>query len=233
MRLKRIISIAMTPPIAIALGLLTSASVSRAAIDLNPVTIDCGDGYPIHANLTLTELTRVQGIIQAMISDPLGSPACTLTQGGTGVEDDPFIFGSGTYGSIVNCELRFHVKASTDETGAAHGFQFVKAPEDNCGTAPPPAGELRANVTCVAVLNNVGEMRGIVRESSGLFSEPIIDIHPGDVMFTQAQENAQPVPDQINQFKDPPGTQNSCVAQIDQTQAFPLDSGDLEVHSGS
>jgi hypothetical protein len=73
-------------------------------------------------------------------------------------------------------------------------------------------------------------MRGIVSESTGLFATTTIDIHPGDVMFTQAQENAPPVPDDINQYKDPPSTEQACVAQIDSVSAFPLDSGDIEVH---
>jgi hypothetical protein len=218
-------------PVSVASALLLGMTVPRADIGLNAVTIDCGDGYPIHANVSLAELTKLEGVIQAMAADPVSAPPCSLTQDAQPeqTETRPFIFGSGTYGSPVNCELRFHVKASLDANGDAHGFQRVIAPPDNCGAAPPGGGELTANVTCVAVAGNIGEMRGIVSESTGLFASSIIDIHPGDVMFTQAQENTPPVPDEINQYKDPPNTEHQCVPQIDSVAAFPLDSGDIEV----
>jgi hypothetical protein len=138
------------------------------------------------------------------------------------------VFGGGTYGSVTSCELRFRIKASYDATGDAHGFQTVKAPPDNCGLGPG-GGELKATVTCVAVLGNVGEMRGIVTESTGPLFSGFLQIQPGDVLFTQAQENTPPIPDQIFQDKGLPGSQNACVAEIDPAQKFPLDSGDLEV----
>ena len=233
-RRKRLVSFGLTLLVSASSALLigmVSPSADIGLPTLSPVTVDCGDGYPIHTNVNTTQLAKLQRVIQVMLADPGDSPACTLSQDSqqSDRETRSFVFGAGTYGSPVNCELKFRVKASIDEDGVAHGFQHVKAPEDNCGTAPAPAGVLKAGVTCLAVAGNTGEMRGIVTQSTGLFASPAIDIHPGDVMFTQAQENSPPVADQINQYKYPPGTEHACVAQIDSIAAFPLDSGDIEV----
>jgi hypothetical protein len=234
-RLRRLLSVGLTVAFSVTSALVMGMAAPRADIGLNPVTIDCGDGAPIHASVNLAELAKLERVIQAMVADPSDPTVCSMTQNSqpTASETHTFVIGEGTYGSVVNCELRFRVKASVDEYGNVRGFQHVTAPSDNCGVpgAGPGAGTLKANVTCVAVVGNVGEMRGIVSESTGLFATTTIDIHPGDVMFTQAQENAPPVPDDINQYKDPPGTEQACVAQIDSVSAFPLDSGDIEVHN--
>jgi hypothetical protein len=230
LKLKRLISIGLTVPFSVTSALIVGMATPSADIGLNPVTIDCGDGAPIHANLNLTELAKVQGAAQAMLADPSDPSPCSLAQGSQPEpsETHPFVFGGGTYGSVINCELRFRIKASVDATGEAHGFQFAKAPPDNC-VGTPGDGELKATVTCVAVLGNVGEMRGIVTESTGPLFSGYLKIKPGDVLISQAEENAPPIADQIFQFQGAPDSQNACVAEIDNVQKFPLDSGDVEV----
>ncbi len=174
-------------------------------------------------------LRRIAPFGVALAVALLGAMVFGVASAGAAVGGNhPSLVGAGTYGSIVNCELKFAVVGFLDGSGKAHGFQSATAPADNCGVGPG-GGELRATVTCVGVLGNTAEVRGIVTESTGPLFSTYLGIHQGDVLFTQGQENTAPVPDQVFQDKGLPGTQNACVGEIDPLK-FPLDSGDIEVH---
>jgi hypothetical protein len=236
MGLKKLLSIGTAVPVALTSALLLGLTGAGATdlLGLNSVTVDCGDGSPIHSSVDLQELTKLQGVMREMALDPTDPTdvSCNMNQDTDGQqhESHPFVVGAGSYGASYQCSDAFKIKASVDEDGHAHGFQRVTAPYDNCGIAPPGGGHLTATVTCLAVNGKVAEMRGIVQESTGQFAAFPISIHPGDVMFSQVRENPDPVKDEINQYKDPSGSL-TCVPQLDATQSQPIDRGDIDVHA--
>jgi hypothetical protein len=217
---------------ALVLGLTSASSVGL--LGLNPVTVNCGDGAPIHTSVDLQELTKLQGVMREMaVVNPadLSDVSCTMSQDTDGhqPESHPFIVGAGSYGAIYNCSITFKIKASVED-GQAKGFQRATTSADACpGFGLSGVSRLKATVTCLAVSGKVGEMRGIVQESTGIFAA-YFDIHPGDVMFSQARENPEPIKDEINQFKDPLGSL-TCIPQLDPSQSQPIDRGDIDVHA--
>src|SRR4030081_1357476 len=136
----------------LAMALFMVAPVPAAAIGLNPVTVDCRDGAPIHANVDLQELTKLTGVMQSMAADS-SEGACNINQGSQREEHEthPFVVGAGLYGAELGCGIKFKLKASLDEDGGAHGFQTATPPSsDNCGAGPGPSF-IKASVTCLAV----------------------------------------------------------------------------------
>lgn len=229
----------LTVPLALMSALLIgSANASADLVALNPVTIDCGDASPIHANVDLAELTKLQGLMPGMVADPNDptNVGCNLNQDPQAEEHETHIFviGSGVYGESpnpnLNCGIGFRLKASIDEDGGAHGFQTIKIlSPDNCG-AGPGKSNLKATVTCLAVGhdgagNKVAEMRGIVTEASGPYFQGFAS--PGDGLYTDVTESPTGVPDQILQSTTDPSTVNTCVAT---GGLFPLNRGDIDIH---
>lgn len=235
MKLRRLLSIGTAAPIVIASVLAfgtTTASADIGPPAVYPVTVDCGDGAPISANVDLQGLTKLQGAIPYMAADPanpsdVGCGLSSTSSTSQGSDSRPFVIGGGSYGAMFNCSTKFKIKASVDGGGRVHGFQRATAPDDNCGFGPGE-GHITATVVCVAVSGKVAEMRGIVTESTGPLFNGYFGIAPGDVFFSQVRENPDPVKDEINQFKDPSGSL-TCVPQLDSTQSQPIDRGDIDV----
>jgi len=236
MGLKRLLSIGLAVPVSLSLALVFGLTSGAAAnlFGMTAVTVNCGDGAPIHSSVNLQELAKLQGVMREMAVNPAdpSDAGCSMNQetDGNQRESHPFVVGAGSYGAIYSCSITFKIKASVDEDGHAHGFQRATTSADACpGIGLSGASRLRATVTCLAVSGKVGEMRGIVQESTGLFAA-YFDIHPGDVMFSQVRENPEPIKDEINQFKDPSGSL-TCIPQLDPTQSQPIDRGDIDVHA--
>jgi hypothetical protein len=236
MGLKKLLSIGLAVPVALtsALALGLSGAGATDLLGLNPVTVDCGDGSPIHSSVDLQELTKLQGVMREMTLNPADPTdvSCNMSQDTDGQqhESHPFVVGAGSYGAMLSCSITFKIKASVDEEGRAQGFQRATTSADACpGIGLSGVSRLKATVTCLAVSGKVGEMRGIVQESTGLFAD-YFDIHPGDVMFSQVRENPDPMKDEINQFTDPKRSL-TCVPQLDLNQSQPIDRGDIDVHS--
>ena len=235
MKFSRLVSICAAIPISAAAALIASVAPAPADTGLPavyPVTVDCGDGAPISANVDLQGLTKLQGAIPYMAADPanpadVGCALSSTNSNSQGSDTRPFVIGGGSYGAVFNCSTKFKIKASVDGGGRVHGFQRATAPEDNCGFGPGE-GHITATVVCVAVSGKVAEMRGIVTESTGPLFNGFFGIAPGDVFFSQVRENPDPVKDEINQFKDPSGSL-TCVPQLDSTQSQPIDRGDIDV----
>jgi hypothetical protein len=234
---KKRFSAGLALPIAVVAMTISSASPA-AALGLNPVTINCGDGSAIHANVDLTELTKLQGAMQGMVADP-NDPTdmgCDLSQDSQAnqTETHIFVIGSGVYGEspdpTQNCAIAFKLKASVDEDGQARGFQTVKIlTPDNCG-AGPGKSSLKANVTCLAAGhdpsgNKVAEMRGIVTDASGPYFQGFAKA--GDGILADVTESQHGVPDQITQEIIAPSAAKACIAT---GGLFSLNRGDIDIH---
>src|SRR5690349_11016785 len=101
-----------------------------AAAAQGPVTVDCGDGFPISGTIDIDSVTQLEGSIQGMLDNPSGT-TCSLSQ--LSVTDplstpsDPgsFAVGGGRYDRDV-CPLNFALSGHVDASGA-HGTQTITA----------------------------------------------------------------------------------------------------------
>lgn len=198
---------------------MAPASADIGLPTLNPVTIDCGDGSPIYTSVDPTQLTKLQGIVSAMVE---AGQACVVTQQphDPALEAKAMMVGAGVYGTADGCPSRFTVKAHLDSQGF-HGTQTFKfiGTDPLCNT-----GFLQASVTCLQVAGTVGEARGIVQEAGG---GNITGFAPvGTVWGTDGTDSPDGLRDMVTQFIDNPGTEGSCVAQ---SGVFPLDRGNIKV----
>jgi hypothetical protein len=230
-RFRRLLSIGLTMPVSIASALLLGMTVPRAAVGLNPVTIDCGDADRISASVDLATLTKLESVMQEMLLNPTGE-TCTLTQqqdpGDS--ESRPFVVGAGSYHFDI-CHINFVVRAFRNANGL-HGVQRIAFPPDTPASCGGP-GTLKTNITCLDVAGNVAQVKGVVQESTGQFANPDPNnpnyAPPGSVVSTDAQDNETGLPDMVEQspppFADPA---DKCTAAIS-AFAFPLDRGHIEV----
>jgi hypothetical protein len=206
------------------------------------VGIDCGDGAPISGSVDATTLTELQGAVQAMVDNPSGM-TCSLTLGaldplGSANSPGSFVVGGGRYGlTPSDCVINFSVSAHVDQHGAAHGTQT--ATEPNTPNNQPCGGEghVKADVTCVAVLGNMAEVRGDIMEQSGSLSSQFFFPPNAPVWFTVVQDNGRPntgVPDRIEQGVDAAGTENNCATDLagQGPPFFTVDNGNVTVHGG-
>lgn len=202
------------------------------------VTIDCGDGSPINASVDLATLTKLEASIQSMIDNPSGM-SCSLSQPvsvdplSSGNDPGSFVVGGGRYFAPgTSCAINFGLSGHVDKNGVAHGTQT--ATESNSTQECGGQGHIKANVTCVAVAGTFAEVRGDIMEQSGSLGPD--SFPPGlTVLATDVQDNGKPstgIPDQIEQFVDSPGTENSCVAGITYPPPFEVDHGNITVHGG-
>jgi hypothetical protein len=183
---------------------------------LSLVTLECGDGDPLHITADVETIEKLQGAVQAMMENPAGLvcslstaplPAPTVTTNPTGSttndDDDggscgneehfrhPYVFGAGEYRASVlgGCLVHFNLKAKVNRSGP-HGIQKVRLAEQQPVDAPAycsQGGELKANVTCVDVVDNTAEIRGIISEGTGLFAARV-----GEVLVTGVIDNGRP-----------------------------------------
>ena len=210
-----------------AASFLLSAPAPAAALGGTPVTIDCGDGYPISATVSLDQLTKLEAIIQDLATYPSGT-ACSLNQGTADPNGSTgtYAFGAGHYG-LSGCFFNFSFKAAYDHQGNLRGFQRVHALESN----PPDCGEpyFVANVTCLAVSGNQAEVRGVISQGDdGFGTGHDLD---GQTGITDGQDSLKGTPDMVDQGYDVAGTQNACTAPgVNAAFEFPVD-GHVEVSS--
>ncbi len=191
-----------------ALTLLVAAPGSASALGGTPVTIDCGDGFPISATVSLGRLTKLQAILQDLVTYPSGT-SCSLTQGtadpngSTGM----YAFGAGHYGAS-GCFFNFSFKGAYDRQGNLHGFQRVHGLESN----PQDCGEAYfvADVTCLAVSGNQAEVRGVISEGDDGFGNGH-DLD-GQTGITDGQDSLQGTPDMVDEAYLPFGAQTACQA---------------------
>jgi len=206
------------------------------------VAIDCGDGDPLRVVVDADAVAKLQDAVQLTIYDPLGpicsisvsappppapapvvvSPtattALTIDTASTYLETDdprfrfPFVFGNGQYRNnhIGGCLVRSHLKARQDRRGF-RGFQEVRGLEVQC------PGRVRATVTCIAVVGNAAQIRGIIVEADGIFAPRL-----GEVIITDVVDNGRPsdtnrdLIDQKTTARDPAGVaENGCVVADD------------------
>lgn len=220
-------------PLAVVSALFMGLASPSADIGVYPISIDCGDGEPITANVDILALTKLEAVIQDMVANPTGEN-CSLTQGSApnSTETRPFVLGSGSY-HAGPCQVNFTVRAFRTPSGL-HGAQRVTFPPDtpiDCGGP----GTIRTNVTCLSIIGNVAQVKGIVTESSGGFNQPIQQGFPnpdfspeGSVFATDAQDNIDPSPDMVEHIPPPyADPADACAAQL--IQPFPLDRGHIEV----
>jgi hypothetical protein len=219
---RRIAALAIALPTALLTGIAT-ASADIGLPTLTQVTIDCNDGAPIYTSLGAAQLTKLDGVISAMVE--AGQP-CALSQGphDPSLDAKAMMVGAGVYGTADGCPNRFTVNAHLDAHGV-HGSQTFKfiGSDPLCTT-----GFLQASVTCLSVTGNVGEARGIVQEAGG---GNITDFAPvGTVFGTDGTDSPSGVQDMVTQQIFDPGTEQGCAAQ---GGFFPLDRGNIQVGGGS
>jgi hypothetical protein len=198
----------------------TSADIGPSA--LNPVTVDCGDGSRISANLTIAALTKLEAVMQEMLVNPTGEN-CTLSheRNPEDSETRQFMIGAGSYHSDI-CHVNFVTRAFRNDDGL-HGVQRATFPPDTPAACGGP-GTLKANVTCLDVASNQAEAGGVILESTGQFAS---FAPPGTAMFTDGQDSPDGTPDMVTQSAGfAPGTLIACTAA---QPIFPLDRGHIEV----
>jgi hypothetical protein len=213
----------------------------QAAVADGPISVDCGDGSPILANVDLTTLADLEGSIQGMIDYPSGTSCSisnavqldpTLALGISG--GNPFVVGGGRYdrgpgpGSSQGCGVNFSLNAHADKSGF-HGQQnYTINNADGCRDFGLQ-GHVKANVTCLDVALNAAQIKGTVTEVTGGF---IGLVAVGDVLESDVIDNGPPSgpnPDRIDVFADPPGTGLTCLANS--TAFFPVENGNITVHN--
>src|SRR5437868_12671372 len=170
-----------------------------AGIGLNPVTIDCGDGDRISANVSLEALTKLEGVMQEMLLNPTGE-SCNLRQerNPEDGESRPFVVGAGSYHGGP-CHIDFVVRAFRNDHGL-HGVQRVAFPPDTPAECGGP-GSLKTNITCLDVAGKIAQVKGVVQESTGQFADPNPNspnyAPPGSVVATDAQDSEMGLPDMV------------------------------------
>lgn len=211
-----------------------------AALADGTLTVDCGDGAPLTTSADLATLTSLQASIQGMVDNPAGV-SCALSQDalstptlslGLSSSGSPFIVGGGRYdrgfgpGSMQGCGVNFAINAHTDSTGFRGSQSFTVNNADGCGSLEFN-GHVKANVTCLDVVGNMGEIKGVVTEATGFYAsyDPV-----GTLVETDVVDNGNPssgVPDTIDTPPNP--TDSPCVAGSDPF-GFPVENGNITVH---
>ena len=226
--------------LATAAGLLLALVAPLAALADNLVTVDCGDGSPLSTTADLATSTSLQASVQGMLDNPTGA-SCTLSEGavvdptltvGSSSSGNPFVVGGGRYdrgpgpGPMQGCGLNFSMSAHRDSSGF-HGQQTITI--NNADGCSADKGQVKANVTCLDVKNNVAQILGIISEASGPFFSSIAS--PGDIFENDVVDNGRPssgIADMIGQNAYP-GPAAPCLA--DPTLAtFQVENGNITVH---
>ena len=215
---------------------------STVALADGPVAVDCGDGSPLNAVVDAATLTSLQSSVGAMLANPTGT-TCSLSAGGidptVGIGASPssraFVVGGGRFdrgpgpGSSQGCGLNFSLSAHTDKDGV-HGEQtYTINNADGCGDLSLH-GHIKANVTCLDVLGNDAQMKGVISEVSGAFFSSLAKV--GDTLETDVEDNGNPsggVPDRIDVFPDStPGANLACG--VNEVPFFEVENGNITIH---
>jgi hypothetical protein len=212
-------------------GLLPALPLPVAALGELPVTttmpvnIDCHDGAPIHATVDSVQMAKIAAAAQAMLDNGSGGTCDVNNDRHDGErEAHTFVFGSGVYHDPTfdpPCFISFSIKAVKDDDGNTQGFQSATLDPTGCLTA----GHIRANVTCLAELGKLAQLKGVVTESSG----DLAVFPPGSLLTSDVQDSEHGVPDRI--FQQPAATppQDTCQAGTHGADLLALDRGSIEV----
>ena len=224
--------------IAIAGGVLFALVVPLAAFADNLATVDCGDGSPLSTAADAATLLSLQASVQGMVENPSGM-SCSLSQAGAldptlslgpTSNGKPFVVGGGRYdrgpgpGSSQGCGVNFSLNAHTNSSGFTGEQRYTINNADGCSAI---AGHLRANVTCLNVAGNVGQIKGMVTEVTGFYATLIA---VGAVVETDVVDNGQPSGGNPDLIAVNPGDSGSvCLGDV-KPDPFPVENGNITVH---
>jgi hypothetical protein len=229
------------PRLIVALVVLLSLLTSAIARADSPVTIDCGDGSALNAVVDDATLASLQSSLGAMLDNPTGV-TCLLSAAAidptvsiaASSSSRAFVVGGGRFdrgpgpGSMQGCGLNFSLSAHADNNGV-HGEQtYTINNADGCGDLSLH-GHIKANVTCLDVLGNEAQLKGVVSEVSGEFFSSLAAV--GDTLETDVEDNGNPssgIADRIDVFPRPPLTNLVCAASG--SPFFEVENGNITVH---
>ncbi|HYK98644.1 MAG TPA: hypothetical protein VEU77_09685 [Candidatus Acidoferrales bacterium] len=226
--------------LALPIALVLALGSSSAALADSPVAVDCGNGSGFTAAVDSLTLTSLQASLDGVAANPTGV-TCSLavgtldpTIGLSTTSSGGFVVGGGRFdrgpgpGPMQGCGLNFSISAHASPNGFNGTQNYTINNADGCGDLSLH-GHVKANVTCLAIVGNRAQIKGVITEISGGFTTLA---SAGDTLETDVEDNGNPsggIPDLIDVFPGTAGTNLVCAAPTT-SPFFEVENGNITVH---